>query len=73
MKNMRSSLLKWRYFLISLAVAAFIIAFLLWLADGAWEYGSMPTKGLFRTFLFASGSIVCLGASIFLSGKRHEG
>jgi len=63
MKNPRACLPKWcwpkwRWIALVLAIAA--VAFILWQLDGAWEYGAMPTKGLFRTIMFASGAVVCL-------------
>jgi len=32
----------------------------LWIEDGAWQNGAMPTKGVIRTFLFAGGAWVAL-------------
>lgn len=72
MKAIRPHLLRWRYGTMIFAVAAVVLALTLWWTDGAWEYGSMPTKGLFRAFLFASASIVCMGISIFISDKNRN-
>lgn len=52
-----------RTVMILLAVAACSVAVALWLDDGAWEHGAMPTKGVVRTLLFAGG-----GCLAFLAG-----
>jgi len=51
---------------IIVAVSMCAIATALWLNDGAWQDGAMPTKGVVRTFLFAgAGCAALLVASVF--------
>jgi len=72
MKHMQfsGSEYRWQFYLTVLAALAILTAFVLWQIDGAWDYGSMPTKGLIRTFLFGVAGIICLGISMFL--RRHN-
>lgn len=72
MKYSHPSISKLWLLLFIAAAAAVIVAFVLWRIDGAWEYGSMPTKGLIRTTLFATGGMVCLSISILLRNKNRE-
>lgn len=53
-----------RTVMILIAVAACGVAVALWLGDGAWEYGAMPTRGVVRTFLFAGGGCVAFLAGV---------
>ena len=57
---------------ILVAAAASIAAVALWLGDGAWEYGAMPTKGVVRTLLFAGGGCLVLlaGTAVGHYGRR---
>jgi len=60
---------------ILVAVAACATAVALWLGDGAWENGAMPTKGVVRTLLFAGGGCLALlaGAAVGRYGRRISG
>ena len=50
---------------IIVAVSMCAIAMALWLNDGAWQDGAMPTKGVVRTILFAgAGCAALLVASV---------
>jgi len=60
---------------IFVAVMACAAAVALWLGDGAWENGAMPTKGVVRTLLFAGGGCLALlaGAVVGRYGRRIAG
>lgn len=49
------------------AVVAVATAAILWLSDGAWQYGTMPTKGVIRVALFGGAGCLCLAVAQYLS------
>jgi hypothetical protein len=69
MKNKILRALNWRVWMMLLAGTAFVASFVIWINDGAWDYGAMPTKGLIRTAAFVCSSIVCFGISIVFQSK----
>lgn len=67
MNSLRSILFNWRILASLVALIAVTAAVVLWLRDGAWPYGAMPDKGVFRTAIFAVSGIVCLALSSALA------
>ncbi len=59
-----------RLLLLLMAMAAIGVAVFLWLSDGAWQYGAMPTKGVIRTALFGGVGCALIVAAGWLSPKQ---
>lgn len=57
---------------IIVAVSMCAIATVLWLNDGAWQNGAMPTKGVVRTFLFAAGGCAALLFASIIDNRRRR-